>query len=464
MIWRQNRPLIDALTGHWLSMTGTALVTLAGFSWLFTLPMHADGYANNPYIGLFAFMVLPLIFLTGLILIPIGAALGRRRIALGVEVAPDRRKVWKRAGIFFGVMTLANLVIGSQLSYRVVKQMETVAFCGQRCHVMKPEFTAHLQAPHKAIDCVACHVAPGAAGFAQAKLAGTRQLLEVIAGSYPRPIPSAMASNRLVSSTETCERCHERRKPMRPRIRVTERFKDDEANTPTQTVLMIMVDKIHAAHLSPGVEIHYAAADKQRQTIPSVEYRDASGAVRNYVSSDLKPGEAAALPRFEMQCVDCHNRAAHSFETPDQAVDGAMASGRIAADLPFVKKNGLALIQAQYGGADEVSSRIAAGLNDFYRQKYPDLATKRANDIHSAARALAAIYNRNVFPDLKVTWGTYPNNLGHMDYPGCFRCHDGSHVTKTNESITQDCAACHNAIAVDQSSPEILKTLGWSSR
>lgn len=464
---RENRPLIEALTGHWVSMTGTALVTLAGFSWLFTLPMHIGGYANNPYIGLFAFIVLPIIFFTGLILIPIGAVLGRRRLARGLATAPDRREVWKRAGIFFGVMTLANLVIGSQLSYRAVTHMETIQFCGQTCHVMNPQFTAHMHAPHAAVDCVACHVAPGATGFVQAKLAGTRQLFEVLASSYPRPIPPAMASNRLVSSAETCEQCHQRTKAMQPRLRVMKRFKDDEANTPTQTVLMVMVDKIHAAHLSPGVQIHYATADRSRQTIPLVEYRDASGAVRTYVSSDAAssdPKSGQAVQRFEMQCVDCHNRAAHSFETADRAVDAAMASGHISADLPFVKKTGLALIQAPYNSAEEASSKIAVGLNDFYRQKYPDIAAKRVNDINSAAQALAAIHNRNVFPDLKVTWGSYPNNLGHMDYPGCFRCHDGSHVTKTNEGITQDCGVCHNAIAVDESSPEVLKNLGWPSR
>ncbi len=187
MIWRSNRPLVDALTGHWVSMTGTALVTLAGFSWLFLLPMHVGGHANNPYIGLFAFVVLPLIFFTGLILIPIGAALGRRRVERGLAVAIDRRQVWRRAGIFFAVMTAANLVIGSQLSYRAVEHMDSVQFCGQTCHVMKPEFTAHQRPPHAAVACVDCHVAPGASGFIKAKIAGTRQLIAVIRNDYPRP-------------------------------------------------------------------------------------------------------------------------------------------------------------------------------------------------------------------------------------------------------------------------------------
>jgi NapC/NirT cytochrome c family, N-terminal region len=459
MIWRRNRPLIDALTGHWVGMTGTALVTLAGFSWLFLLPIHAGG-AGNPYIGLFAFVILPLIFFTGLVLIPIGAALGRRRVERGLAVAVDRGEAWRRAGIFFVVMTAANLVIGSQLSYRAVEHMDGVQFCGQTCHVMKPEFTAHRRPPHAAVACVSCHVAPGASGFVKSKMAGTRQLVAVILNNFPRPIESAMESDRLVSSGETCEQCHQRNRPMSPRLRVIAKYKDDEPNTPAQTFLMVMVDKIHSAHLAPGVATRYAAADKKRQTIPWVEHRDSSGAIRTYLASDIKPEQAAKMPKFEMQCVDCHNRAAHSFEVADRAVDEAIASGRIPADLPFVKKTGLALTQAAYANAEDAAAKIDAQLTDFYRQTYPDIFSKRANDIHATAKALATIYNRNVFRDLKVTWGTYPDNSGHADYPGCFRCHDGSHITKTSESITQDCAACHNVIAVDETSPDALKPLG----
>ena len=458
---RPNRPLIEALTGHWVSMTGTALVTLAGFSWLFLLPLNVSGRANNPYIGLFAFVALPMIFFSGLLLIPVGAALGRRRVAQGVAAAADPKAMWRRAGIFFAVMTLANLAIGSQLSYRAVAHLETVQFCGQTCHVMKPEFTAHMRAPHAGVACVECHVPPGATGFIKAKMAGTRQLLAVTLNNFPRPIESAMESNRLVSSSETCEKCHQREKQMNPSLRVITKYKDDEANTPNKTVLLVMVDRIHNAHLASGVEIRYAAADKKRQTIPLVEYRNTvSGVSRTYLASDAKPETTAALPRFTMQCVDCHNRAAHSFEVPDRAVDGVIERGGIPADLPFIKKTGLALIQAEYKSEEEAASKIAAGLNDFYRAKYPEVFAKRSNDIDAAGRALAAVYRRNVFPDLKVTWGTYANNLGHADYPGCFRCHDDSHAAADKKTIPQDCATCHNAIAVEESSPEILKSLG----
>ncbi len=460
MSWRRDHILLDALTGHWVSMAGTALVTLAVFSWLFLLPIHIGGHASNPYLGLLAFVALPLMFFTGLALIPIGVFLRRRHASASLPTPEDRRASWRRAGIFFAVMTGANLLIGSQLTYRAVDHMETVQFCGQTCHVMKPEFTAHLRAPHAGVACVECHVRPGVSGFVQSKMAGTRQLMGVMLNNYPRPIESAMESDKLVPSADTCEHCHQREKPMTPKLRVFAKYKDDEANTPSQTVLMVMVDKIHSAHLAPGVAIRYAVADKKRQTIPWVEYRNLSGATREYLASDTKPEQAAAMEKFAMQCVDCHNRAAHSFETADRAIDGAIAAGQIPSDLPFIKKTGLGLIQAQYASEEEASSKIAANLNEFYQQKYPELFTSRPKDVSGAAHALDAIYRRNVFPDLKVTWGIYPNNLGHADYPGCFRCHDGSHVTAANDSITQDCATCHNAIAVEESSPEVLQTLG----
>jgi hypothetical protein len=419
---------------------------------------------ENPYIGLLVFIAIPIVFFLGLVLIPIGVWMGKRRIAAGLAELPDRQAVWRRVTIFFGVMTVANILIGSQVSYRAVQHMETVQFCGQTCHVMQPEFTAHQLPPHQSVACVECHVTPGASGWVRSKMAGTRQLMGIVFNNYPRPIESAMESNRLVSSAETCEQCHSREKVAGPRLRVISHFKDDEANSRTETVLLMQVGGgaqggIHGAHLGPGVHIRYAAADKKRQEIPWVEYRSAGG-TRTHVASGSKPEAIAALPIFEMQCVDCHNRAAHSFETPELAIDDAIAHGEIASGLPFVKKTGLELLKASYSSGDEAAQKIPAALADFYQQRFPDVAAKRAAEIRSAGQSLAASYRHNVFPDLKVTWGTYPNNLGHIDYPGCFRCHDDSHSTSDKKIITQDCGACHQSLAVEEAAPQILKALG----
>jgi len=461
---RQSPPLLVLMTSHWISMLGVALVTLAGCSWLFVLPAHLRGHVDNPYIGLLIFIAIPMVFVLGLVLIPIGIALAHRRVRESLALVDDRRTGWRRVAIFFGVMTVVNVLIGSQVTYRAVSHMETVQFCGQSCHVMQPEFSAHQLAPHQQVACTGCHVAPGASGWAKSKMAGTRQLMGVVLNDFPRPIESAMESDRLVPSAETCEECHARDKFTAPKLRVLTKFKDDEANTRTETVLMMLIGGgkyggIHGVHMGPGVHMRYQAADKKRQNIPWVEYRNSdSGVTRTYVSG----GAAPATNTFEMQCVDCHNRPAHSFEVPDRAVDGAIAIGQLPSSLPFIKKMGVELIKSDYRSGEEAELKITTGLASFYREKYPELSGKRADEVRSAGQALLAIYKRNVFPDLKVNWGTYPNNLGHADYPGCFRCHDESHTTADKKTITQDCAACHQALAVEEESPEILKTLGVS--
>jgi hypothetical protein len=456
-----KRPVLILLTSSWISMLGAALVTLAGFSWLFVLPLNVSGRGvSNPYIGLLLFIAIPIVFFVGLALIPIGIALAKRKVVENLNEIEDRRLAWRRVGIFFAVMTVANVVIASQLSYRAVEQMDTVQFCGATCHVMKPEFTAHAATPpHQAVACASCHIAPGATGWLKAKMAGTNQLFAVMFNTFPRPIESAMENNTLVSSAETCEQCHEREKPISPRLRVIPSYKDDEANTRTSTVLLMRIATIHAAHLGPGIHIRYAASDKKRQTIPWVEYTDQSGATRSYLASGTKADSVRSLPTFEMQCVDCHNRASHAFESPDRAVNQAMASGQIPSSLPFVKKESMELLKASYSSGDEAAQKIPSALSTFYLQKYSDAAAKQGAAIQAAGAALAAIYQRNVFPDLKVTWGTYPNNLGHTDDPGCFRCHDASHMTPDNKTIAQDCNACHQPVAMDEASPDILKTL-----
>jgi nitrate/TMAO reductase-like tetraheme cytochrome c subunit len=470
MSCEQKRPILVLLTSHWITMAGVTLVTLAGCSWLFLLPAHIRGHVDNPYIGLLIFIAIPAVFFAGLVLIPAGIALSKRTVIASFASPTDRQTAWRRAGVFFAVMTLANIIIGSQLSYRAVEHMETIQFCGQSCHVMKPEFTAHQIAPHSQVACVSCHVAPGASGWVKSKMSGTRQLAAVVFNSYPRPIESAMESNRLVSSADTCEQCHDRQKPTGPRLRVISKFKDDEANSRTESVLMMRVGGgtlggIHGAHIGPGVRIRYAASDKKRQTIPWVEYRNTeTNVTRTYLAGDTQPVPVSSLPTFEMQCADCHNRAAHSFQLPDRAIDEAMARGQIRVGLPFVKKTAMGLLKASYSSDDEATRTIPDGLAAYYQGKYPAIASQRTADIHAAGQALLAIYRHNVFPDLKVTWGTYSNNLGHVDDPGCFRCHDDSHATRDKKTITQDCNACHESLAVEETSPEILKTLGVAAR
>jgi hypothetical protein len=295
-----------------------------------------------------------------------------------------------------------------------------------------------------------------------------RQLVETVLNTTPKPIPSAIESDRLIPARETCENCHWPQKFAGVTLRVINKYAEDEANTRTQTVLLMLVGGsrtagIHGAHFGPGVHIRFAASDAARQTIPWVEYRNTvTGTTVTFVSSGSPPD--SSTPKYDMQCVDCHNRPTHTFELPDRAMDRAMALGDLPVTLPYLKKKGLELLKAEYRTSQEASEKLPVSLVSFYQQNYPDLYAKRSEDIQQASKAVLAIYNRNVFPDLKVSWGTYPNNLGHTDFPGCFRCHDGSHATADGTAIKQDCDVCHQPLATDEASPEILKTLGLDER
>jgi len=465
---QNKRPVWVLLTQHWLSLAGAALVVTALVSWLFVLPLHIRGHADNPYVGILAFLVIPVVFFAGLALIPVGIFLGRRSIQKRFETEiVDRKAALRRLGWFFGITTIANVVIGTQITYRAVEHMETPQFCGASCHVMAPEYAAYKNSPHSKVECVDCHVAPGAAGWVASKTNGVRQLVETTLNDFPRPIPSAIESNRLIPARETCENCHWPQKFDGVRLRVISKYADDQANSRTQTVLLMMIGGstfggIHGAHFGPGVHIRFVASDPARQTIPWIEYRNTTSGVTKVFTSEADP-KIESRPKIEMQCVDCHNRPTHAFQPPDRALDEAMSAGAISAALPFIKKKGLEVLQASYGSSAEAAEKIPDTLMNFYRQNYPDVAG-RSQDVAQAAQAVLAIYKRNVFPELKVKWGTYPNNLGHMDFPGCFRCHDGSHSAKDGTTVPQDCDLCHQMLATDEASPEILKTLGIANR
>jgi len=461
-------PALFLLTSHWVGLLGVALVTTAGCSWLFVLPLHMRGSASNPYIGLLIFFGIPVVFFAGLALMPLGMFFARRRVAAGLAALSDRRTLMRRLAVFLAVMTTVNVVIGSQITYRAVEHMDTNQFCGQSCHVMKPEFTAHQTGPHQKVACVDCHITPGATGWMRAKIAGTRQLKDVVFNSYPRPIPSAMESNRLSPSVETCEQCHARERNSGSKLLILTEFNADAANTPTKTVLMMHVGGansggIHGAHLGPGVEIRYAAADAKRQVIPWVEYRNSrTGEAKTWLAGGTSAAAIAPMAHFEMQCVDCHNRPAHSLELPEEAVDHALTAGGISAALPFAKKTAVEILKASYPNEDAALKGIPAAFSSFYRQNYPGAG---ADEIARGAQAVSGIYQDNVFPDLKVTWGTYVNNLGHTSAPGCFRCHDDGHTAVSAKAgvkttLTQDCSVCHNVLAVQETSPQILKGLG----
>ncbi len=456
------RPLVH-LSSNWVSRVGVVVVNTAVVLWLFLLPTTLAGGAAHPYMGILAFLALPGLFFLGLALIPLGMAWRRRRerrTGLAPAALPplDLKNIeWRRLLMFVGVTTLVNLVLGAQFAYGAVHYMDSITFCGQTCHeVMQPEFAAYQNSPHSRVECVACHIGPGASWFVRSKLSGVRQVFAVAFNTHPRPIPTPIKDLR--PARETCEACHWPDKFGADRLRVFDKFAPDEANTRTQTVLLMLIGGggvsrgIHGVHMAPGVTIEYAPADFSRQTIPWVQYRNPqTGRTTEYLAADAKPEAVRQLPKRRMDCMDCHNRPTHAYELPDSAVDRAMAAGAISAALPLVKKVGVELLKKPYRSQEEAAAAIRAALEARYG---------RTPEAARAAQALVAIYRRNVFPQMRVNWGIYPNNIGHNDFPGCFRCHDEQHASADGRKISQDCNSCHRLLAMEEAAPKILTELG----
>ena len=456
------------LCNNWISLTGVVLVTTATIFWLFLLPITLRGETDNPYMGILAFLVLPAPFFAGLALIPLGIWWKKKREgSSGVFPTDFPALRWsnpdlRRLAYFVLFTTALNIVIASQLSYGAVNYMDSVTFCGRTCHdVMQPEYTAYQNSPHSRVECVKCHIGPGAGWFVRSKLSGVGQVFAVAFHTYPRPIPTPV--HNLRPARETCEACHWPQKYGEDRVRVISRFGDDESSPRTRTVLLMKIGGgnngigIHGTHLGPGVRIRYVHTDEGRQNIPWVEYTTPDGKSTVYATPDAK---TAGLPVREMDCMDCHNRPSHTYELPERAVDRAMAAGLISADLPFAHKKAVEVLKAPYANRDQAASGIPQAFAAFYQQTYPAVWSAQQAKVKTAALAVADIYARNIFPAMNVTWGHYPNNIGHTDFPGCFRCHDGNHTAKGGATITQDCNACHNLLAMDEANPKVLMDLG----
>jgi nitrate/TMAO reductase-like tetraheme cytochrome c subunit len=464
-----------------ISLAGGAITTAAGVTMISYWLVEIFGrLSENPYLGIIFFLILPGLFVLGLALIPVGVFLRRKKLRKAGEIPAEFPKIDLNDRIFRHgidivlVATIVNFLVVATASYRGAAYMDSPQFCGSSCHVMAPEYTAYKISAHSHVACVECHIGAGAQAYFSAKVNGTKQLIEVslhpmapmaprIIPDYPTPIPSPVTSLR--PARFTCEGCHTPAKFVGDKLLVKSSFADDEQNTESQTVLILHlggVDSlshltgIHGVHLG---HIEYIATDPTRTTIPWVQRQNADGTQTVYAASALN-GTQPQGERRVMDCIDCHNRAAHTFVTAEEAINSAMADGAISPSLPWVHKEGLELLKGNYSSEDEARAKIPQQLEAFYRAQNPQVLTDKAALVNAAGKELATLYNENVFPFMKVTWGTHPNHIGHQDYPGCFRCHDGDHNAKNGTAITQDCSACHNLLAVEEAKPKLLADLG----
>ena len=471
-----GRTIFRVLGQNRVSQAGVVVTTATGISMVFLWIIEIlQGGHQHPYAGIILFLILPAVFVAGLLLIPVGFILQRRTDRKAgrqneqppaIDLASPK---FRRVVTFVAIATLANATLVGFASYKGLEVMDSVGFCGETCHtVMAPELAAYRGSPHSRIGCVECHIGAGASWFVQSKLSGTRQVVAVAFKTYSMPIPSPV--RHLRPARETCEQCHWPQRFTGDRVIIKRKYAEDEKNTQQTTVLVMHIGGsnaqggvgIHGRHLDAGSRISYSALDERRQQIANVTYRDDAGKTVDFASTEIKatPEALAKGETRAMDCIDCHNRPTHAFELPHRGLDREITAGAISRDLPFVKKQALELLKVKYKSQEEAKKAIADGLTAYYMSHYPDLAKAKKSEIEKAVQAVQAVYLRNVFPDMKLDWGYHPNNLGHEDFPGCFRCHGGNHESKDGRSISADCEACHQVLAMDEENPAILAQLG----
>lgn len=438
---------------NWLSFAGgvVALGSFFAFLLLFSIDLFANN--GNPYMGILAYVVAPSFLFLGIGMFSVGVWWQRRHekksgiatpsfLAVDLSRPADRKKL--RYFVIGSLVFLLCTAIGSYQTYQV---SESVQFCGQACHVpMKPEFTAYQFSPHARVACVECHVGHGADAFIKAKMNGVHQLVGVITGEYDRPIKTPIGNLR--PARETCEKCHWPQKFSGNIDRVYQHYLADETNTPYAVRLSLNVggaDPTHGPvggihwHVSQDNQIEYLATDDRRQVIPWVRVTSPNGTVTEYRTPKFT-NDVSGFEIRQMDCMDCHNRPSHRFRTPNDSVDFALKTGKIDRTIPWVKSNAVAVLIKEYPTESEALATIASYL----RAQYPTRP-----GLEGLVGEVQTIYKQNFFPEMKADWRAYPENAGHKEWPGCFRCHDGRHqaVGSKKQIPASDCKSCHTIIA-----------------
>ena len=418
---------------------------------------------SRPYADIIIFMVLPLIVFFGLVLIVVGIVRERRRLKAGGVIEsrfpildfndPKHRTLVLVFICGFVIMSLLYAFAG----FKTYEYTESDTFCGVLCHssgqgIHRAENLSYSFSPHAKVGCSTCHVGSGVEYFVLYKVRGMRQLFNLLTGRVPKPIPAPVADLR--PAQDVCESCHGPKYQFYERLEARQFFLSDTGNTPWKLDLLLKMGtaglktdrppKMHW-HSSTTEEIIYDASDPKRIVIPWVQVKRLDGKVRTYRSRGTameakEPGDAA---KRRMDCVDCHNRAGHPFHHPSDILNALLSTGLVDPALPDIKTAALKALEGEYRTFDEGKESIGKMITDFYRTRHPSIAESKKVAIDRAIAALQRSYERNYDPLMKVSWKNFPSNRGHRHAPGCFRCHDGNHVSEDGMLLSKDCNLCH---------------------
>jgi nitrate/TMAO reductase-like tetraheme cytochrome c subunit len=351
-----------------------------------------------------------------------------------------------------GVVTISLLVSGAY----VWDYTNSPTFCGETCHTMPPEYAAYQLSPHSRVACVECHIGREFIGNQIFRKAGdVRHVIAVTFNTYEYPI----RAKSMRPAPEICEKCHSPEKFSDDSLRVKERFSTDAENSPYSVYLVLKtgggskrVGLGRGIHWHIENDVQFLSTDSLDQNIPYIRVTNDDGSTDEYVDveSGFNPASVNEEDLKTMDCITCHNRISHTIPYPGQSVDNALARGVIADDIPDIRRMGAEVLSLEYTNQEQAFDSIA-NLEDYYETNYPDYYASNQQEVADAIAELQNIYAISVFELQEVDWDTHPNNVGHTNDPGCFRCHDGKHLNNNDEAIRLECNLCHSIPVVADS-------------
>lgn len=454
---------VPGLYHNYISFIGTSIAVISFSSIAFLLLIEFSSSVENPYLGIFTYVLFPSVLIFGLFIVVVGMLVERRRrrklksSEIGAYPIIDLNDARRRRSLLVLLsFTFLFLFISAFGSYRAYEYSESVAFCGQVCHtVMKPEFVAYNASSHARVLCVECHVGSGAESYVRAKFSGVRQLYAVTFNTYQRPIQTPVHNMR--PANQTCEKCHWPEKFYGEQLKVINHYGFDKDNSLNQTRMLIktgggspktgQVSGIHW-HMNIANEITYIATDEKRQNITWVRLKDMNGKVVEYMTKDanLSQQQIEQSAKRKMDCIDCHNRPTHIYLSPNQAVDDSFTANKLDVALPYLKFKAVEALSKPYNTTDEALSSIAKNVDEYYRTSHADIYSAKRDSVSNAVKEIQRIYQTYFFPEMKTDWQTHADNRSHYTSQGCFRCHDGQHFSRDGQVIRNDCNICHTTI------------------
>jgi len=449
---------------NWITIIGLLIASINFLMIIVLFLISTIFNKNDTNLGLFIYIILPGFLLLGLIMVPAGILISRKK---RITKTPGEKKLLpavdlnnpmhRKAFIAFTIATVIILFLTTYGTIEAYHLTESVEFCGTLCHkVMEPEYTAYQNSPHANVACVDCHVGSGASWYVKSKLSGLQQVYAVATKTYPSPIETPLHDLR--PARETCEKCHWPQKFYARNLQTNRYYLADSLNSEWDIILQMKIgpeitelgfaEGIHW-HINPDVNIEYISENDMRELISYVKYTNkATGEVTVYRNPDIEISDSiisASLPRT-MDCIDCHNRPSHKYSSPPVYFDKAMLTNEVSQEIPFIKRTAMGILRNTFTDKDTALMQIREGIINYYKSDFSGYFEKNHPKIDQTVASMQKAFSQNSFPGMKVNYDIYPNHIGHLESEGCFRCHNDSFTSDNGRKITRDCNICHTII------------------